>query len=186
MKKTIILCFMLIILLCSCVHIKKIDYTFNSTSLNKTNQDGNEKILNEIYYSSINLYSIEDYDKYITNLNNLSNSSYESIKNADYITCEDLERETKFQKNILKTLKNLKFSRNLFNTDESYENAKKYKDVSIPNLIKARINYFEILSADIENLSIMTLTSLSQIENATLPLLSADAEKARAIFLDNF
>ncbi|MBQ7667816.1 MAG: hypothetical protein IJS47_00620 [Clostridia bacterium] len=184
MKKTILLCFMLIILLTSCVHVKKIDYISNSTSFVKTNQDGSEKIFNEIYYSSININSVEDLDKYITNLDNLSILSYESIKNADYITEEDLNREITYQKNILKVLKNLKISHSLFKNDAAYENAKTYVKTNISDLVKTRINYFEIISKDIDRSSISTLTMLSQIESATLPILTANAEKTRALFLE--
>jgi len=186
MKKSLILCFFLIILLTSCVNIRKIDYTSYSTSFNETNQDAKAKMLNEVYYSSVNIYSIEDLDKYINNLNNLSKSSYESVKNADYLTYEDLEREIEFQENILKTLKKLNIPEEIFSSKETFNSAKLYKDTNIPDIIKARINYFEVLSTDIELSSITTETNLYQIEVATLPLLYADAERTRINFLENF
>lgn len=186
MKKTIVLCIMLIILLTSCVQVKKIDYTTYCTSFNETNQDNNLKILDEVYYSSIYIYSAENFDKYMNNLNNLSISSYESIKNADYLTYDDVEREINFQKNILTLLEKTTISEDYFYSKQAFYYANVYKNTNIKDLIEARIDYFEILSTDIERSSITTETNLFQIENATLPLLNAEAEKTRANFLQNF
>ena len=186
MKKVIILCPILIILLTSCVQVKKIDYTSYSTSFNQTNQDDNSKMLDEIYYSSIYIQSPKDFDNYVNNLDNLSNSSYESVKNADYLTYEDIEREIKFQKDILNLLGKLTISENQFYSEYQFHLATTYKNVNIKKLVETRINYFEVISTDIERSSITTETKLFQIENVTLPLLASEAERTRTDFLENF
>jgi len=186
MKKTIILCFLLIILLTSCVQVKKINYTSYSTSFEQTNQDNNLKILDEIYYSSVHINSDKDFDKYVNNLNNMSISSYESIKNADYLTYDDIKREIKFQKNILNLLDKLTVNESCFYSEFAFHNAILYKNTNIKDLINTRIQYIEILSTDIERSSVNTETVLFQIENVTLPLLTAEAEQTRLNFLENF
>lgn len=186
MKKSMILCLFLIILLTSCVQVKKIDYTTYSTSFIETNQDNNSKLFDDIYFSSVNIYSPKDLCKYINNLNNLSKSSYESIKNADYLSCENIEREIIFQNNILKLLKKLEISKEYFESDSDFNNAKIYKDTNIIDIINARINYLEILLGDIECSSISTKTALYQLDNVTLPLLIAEAEKTYASFSQSF
>ena len=190
MKKVIILCPILIILLTSCVQVKKIDYTSYSTSFNQTNQDDNSKMLDEIYYSSIYIQSPKDFDNYVNNLDNLSNSSYESVKNADYLTYEDIEREIKFQKDILNLLGKLtvqvRHQRPPAYSEYQFHLATTYKNVNIKKLVETRINYFEVISTDIERSSITTETKLFQIENVTLPLLASEAERTRTDFLENF
>jgi len=186
MKKLIILCLSSIIFLTSCVQIKKIDYTSYSTSFEQTNQDIYSNTLDNVYFSSVNINSVQDFDKYVTQLNNLSISSYESVKNADYLSYEDIEREIKFQENIITLLKKLTISEDFFYSKDEFEYAKIYKDTNIPNIITARINYFETLATDIDLSSVSTESKLSHIDNGTLPLLNVDAETTRNKFLGNF
>jgi len=183
MKKTIFLSLFLTILLTSCMQVKKIDYTNYSTSFEKTNQDDNTNILDEIYYESVHINSIEDFDKYITNLNNLSLSSYEYIKNNADITEDDVNREINFQKEILTLLKKLTINKNLFDSNEALKSAKIYKNTNIPDIIEARIDYLKLLLSDINRSYIDTKTNLEQIENAVLPLLNSNANITRNKFI---
>ena len=92
--KKIFLFFISICLLSSCVSIKQIDYTNNSTVLDRANQELYQKLLNDINIKYVYINNITDFDEYLKHLNTLSEISYTYIKNSDKLTEEIIDPNT--------------------------------------------------------------------------------------------
>ena len=105
--KKILLFLISTLLLTSCVSIKQIDYTNNSTVLDKSNQELYLKLLNDINIKYVYLEDIPEFDNYLQHLNTLSEISYTYIKDSEELTEESIEVEIDLQKKIIKALKDL-------------------------------------------------------------------------------
>lgn len=182
--KKIFLFFIVAFLLTSCVSIKQIDYTNNSTVLDKSNQELYQKLLNDINIKYVYINNLTDFDEYLQHLNTLSEISYTYIKNSEKLTEESIEVEIDLQKKIIKTLKNLSISKEMFSSEESFLAAKDFISDYLIKLIDTRINYLELAIDNLNNTSTRDSSSMSLIDIATIPNLEATGQKLREKFLN--
>lgn len=182
--KKIFMFFISVFLLASCVSIKQIDYTNNSTVLDKSNQELYKKLLNDINIKYVYINNLTDFDEYLQHLNTLSEISYTYIKNSEKLTEENIEVEIDLQKKIIKTLKNLSFSKEIFSSEESYLAAKDFISDYLIKLIETRLNYLELAINNLKTKSITDSSNMSLIDIATIPNLEATGQKLREKYLD--
>ena len=181
--KKIILFTIFSLFLTSCVSIKQLDYTNNSTAFDKANQELYLKLLNDINIKYVYLTDINDFDKYLQHLNTLSEISYNYIKHSEKLTEENIEIEIDLQEKIIKTLKDLDISKELFSSTESYAAAKKFVKDYLIKLIEARLNYLELAINNLKTKSIDNTSNMSLIDLATIPNLNALGENLKTQYL---
>jgi len=182
--KKILLVLIFSLLLTSCVSIKQIDYTNNSTVLDKSNQELYLKLLNDINVKYVYLQNVTDFDNYMQHLNTLSEISYTYIKNSNELTEEIINIEINLQEKIIKTLKDLEMSPEIFSDEQSYQAAKDFISEYLIKLIETRLEYLELTIECIKNISISEKSSKSLIDLATIPNLEAIGKDLRAKYLE--
>ena len=182
--KKILLFFLSVFLLASCVSVKQIDYTNNSTVLDRANQELYQKLLNDITVKYVYITTIKDFDEYLQHLNTLSEISYIYIKDSEELTEESIEVEIDLQKKIIKTLKDLSVSKEIFSSEESYLAAKDFISDYLIKLIETRLNYLELYFNNLSSRSIADSSSMSLIDIATIPNLEATGKNLREKYLD--
>ena len=182
--KKIFIFFISTFLLTSCVSVKQINYTNNSTVLDRANQELYQKLLNDINIKYVYINNITDFDEYLQHLNTLSEISYTYIKNSEKLTEENIVVEIDLQKKIIKTLKDLSVSKEMFSSEESFLAAKDFISDYLIKLIDARISYLELAIDNLTNTSIADSSSMSLIDMATIPNLEATGKNLREKYLD--
>ena len=182
--KKIFLFFISVFLLTSCVSIKQINYTNNSTVLDKSNQELYQKLLNDINIKYVYINNLTDFDEYLQHLNTLSEISYTYIKNSEKLTEENIVVEIDLQKKIIKTLKELSISKEISSSEENYVAAKDFISDYLIKLIETRLNYMELAINNLTNRSITDSSSMSLIDIATIPNLEAVGQNLREKYLD--
>lgn len=182
--KKILLFFLSVFLLTSCVSVKQIDYTNNSTVLDRANQELYQKLLNDITVKYVYITTIKDFDEYLQHLNTLSEISYIYIKDSEELTEESIEVEIDLQKKIIKALKDLSVSKEIFSSEESYLAAKDFISDYLIKLIETRLNYLELSFNNLSSRSIADSSSMSLIDIATIPNLEATGKNLREKYLD--
>lgn len=182
MKKILLFLFTTV-LLTSCVSIKQLDYTNNSTVLDKSNQELYLKLLNDINIKYVVLNDINDFDEYLQHLNTLSEISYTYIKNSEKLTEETIDVEIDLQEKIIKVLKDLSIPKEMFSSDESYQAAKDFIHSYLIKLVETRLNYLELTLTSLENASITENSNRSLIDLATIPNLEATGKSLREQYL---
>jgi len=182
--KKIFIFFISTFLLTSCVSVKQINYTNNSTVLDRANQELYQKLLNDINIKYVYINNITDFDEYLQHLNTLSEISYTYIKNSEKLTEENIVVEIDLQKKIIKTLKDLSVSKEMFSSEESFLAAKDFISDYLIKLIDARISYLELAIDNLTNTSIADSSSMSLIDMATIPNLEAKGKNLREKYLD--
>ena len=182
--KKILLFFLSIFLLTSCVSIKQIDYTNNSTVLDKANQELYQKLLNDINIKYVYINNITDFDEYLQHLNTLSEISYTYIKNSEKLTEESIEVEIDLQKKIINTLEELYVSKKIFSSEESYKASKDFISDYLVKLIETRLNYLELAINNLTSKSINDSSNMSLIDTASIPNLEAIGHNLREKYLD--
>lgn len=182
--KKIFLFFISVFLLTSCVSIKQIDYTNNSTVLDRANQELYQKLLNDINIKYVYINTITDFDEYLQHLNTLSEISYTYIKNSEKLTEENIEVEINLQEKIIKTLKELSISKEMFSSEESYKAAQDFISDYLIELVKTRLSYLELALNNLTTKSISDSSNMSLIDLATIPNLEATGKNLREKYLD--
>ena len=184
--RKILLFSILCLILTSCVQVTTLDYTNNSTSFDKANQELYLKLLNDINVKYVYLNTITDFDEYLQHLNSLSEISYNYIKDFENLTEETIDIEIDLQKKIIKTLKDLSIDKKLFSSTEAYQAAKSFVSDYMIKLVETRLNYFELSKNNLKNRSIDDSSNMSLIDVATIPNLHAVGENLRNQYLANF
>lgn len=182
--KKILLFLISTFLLTSCVSIKQIDYTNNSTVLDKSNQELYLKLLNDINIKYVYLQNVTDFDNYMQHLNTLSGISYTYIKNSEKLTEETISIEIDLQKKIIKTLKNLTIPPEIFSSEQSHQAAKDFISEYFIKLLEARLEYLELTIENLNNTSTVENSSRSLIDLATIPNLETVGQNLRAKYLE--
>lgn len=182
--KKIFLFFISAFLLTSCVSLKQIDYTNNSTVLDKSNQELYQKLLNDINIKYVYINNLTDFDEYLQHLNTLSEISYTYIKNSEKLTEENIEVEIDLQKKIIKTLEELSISKEIFSSEENYLAAKEFIADYLIKLVETRLNYLELAINNLKIKSITDSSNMSLIDIATIPNLEATGKNLREKYLD--
>ena len=170
-------------LLTSCVSIKQINYTNNSTVLEKANQELYLKLLNDINIKYVYLNNTTDFDEYMKHLNTLSEISYTYIKNSEKLTEENIDIEIDLQEKIIKTLKELNISKKIFASEQSYQAAKDFISKYLIKLLETRLAYLELTRSSLENESIADISNMSLIDAASIPNLETIGQDLRAKYL---
>jgi hypothetical protein len=185
MRKILLFSILCLVLLTSCVQVRTLDYTNNSTSFDKANQELYLKLLNDINIKYVYLTTITDFDEYLTHLNSLSEISYNYIKDFENLTEESIDIEIDLQKKIIKTLKNLSIDKKLFSSTKSYQAAEKFISNYMIKLVETRLDYFELTKNNLKNPSINNSSKMSLIDVATIPNLYSTGENLRNQYLNN-
>jgi hypothetical protein len=183
--KKISLFLLSIFLLTSCVTIKQIDYTSNSTAFNKSNQELYLKLLNDINVKYVYLTNITEFDEYLQHLNILSETSYNYIKDFENLTEENIDVEIDLQEKIIKTLKELSIDEKLFSSSQNYQAAKKFITEYLIKLVETRLDHLQLIKQNLTTPSIDTSSNISLIELATIPNLESIGENLRSLYLNN-
>lgn len=181
--KKICLFFLSIFLLTSCVSIKQIDYTNNSTVLDKANQELYLKLLNDINIEYVLLNNVNDFDEYLQHLNKLSEISYTYIKDSDNLTEENIGIEIDLHKKIIKTLKELSISKEIFSSEASYHAAENFISKYLIKLIQTRLDYLTLTLDNLTTVDITKDSTKSLIDLATIPNLEAIGKELREKYL---
>ena len=182
--KKIFIFFISTFLLTSCVSVKQINYTNNSTVLDRANQELYQKLLNDINIKYVYINNITDFDEYLQHLNTLSEISYTYIKNSEKLTEENIEVEIDLQEKIIKTLKELSISKEIFSSEASYKAGQDFISDYLIKLIEARLNYLELTMNNLTTKSISDSSNMSLIDLATIPNLEATGKNLREKYLD--
>lgn len=173
------------LVLTSCVSVTTLDYTDNSTVLDRANQELYLKLLNDIKVKYVYLTNITEFDEYMCHLNSLSETSYNYIKDFKNLTEETIDIEIDLQNKIIKTLKDFSADSNLFSSAESYKAANEFISDYMIKLIETRVSYFELAKSDLKNPSVENTSNMSLIDVATIPNLLATGENLRNQYLKN-
>lgn len=181
--KKILLFFIFSFLLTSCISIKQIDYTNNSTVLDKSNQELYPKLLNDINLKYVYLKDINDFDTYLKHLDTLSEISCTYIKDSEKLTEEIIDIEIDLQKKIIKTLKDLSIPEDIFASKEAYQAGNDYITEYLIKLVEARLDYLQLTSNNLSNTSITRNDNCSLIDLATIPNLNAIGQNLRTKYL---
>lgn len=183
MKKIFLFTFFCI-LLTSCVSIDHINYSDDSTSFDKSNQDIYLNLLNDINIKYVYIKNISEFDEYLTHLNTLSEISYKYIKDSEKITEENISNEIDLQKKIIKTLKDFSLDKNIFDNETAYQAGKDFISEYLIKLIEARLDYLELTLNTLENNSISERTNRALIDSATIPNIESKKESLREKYLN--
>ena len=183
MKKLFLFTFICAILT-SCVSLNHINYSNNSTSFDKSNQEIYLKLLNDIKIKYVYIKNVTDFDEYLTHLNTLSEISYNYIKDSEKISEENISIEIDLQEKIIKTLKDFSVDKKIFDDENSYIAGKEFISEYLIKLIETRLTYLELTLNNLENNSISSESNKKLIDSATIPNIESKRESLRNSYLD--